>query len=362
MSNAIGAMKFNHSSDQQQAIFMDQQQRAELARLENQLNASLVGRTHPFGHHQNAPGIMSGFHGGMNPLFFAAAGGGSFPGTEMFRNHLQQHQQQIGMTHGDSRTFSSLSEQQLRMNLIQNQILMGGNSRGYPGFDNMPMLPMGGVGFGTPFPHSSALVNRFSSNQFKDDNTSAAAPFATHQVVSHQALYTRENTSNMEVKSVKPVLYMSNDDDALSDYQCLVRKQIEVFEAGSEDVESNAQGRNKPIILDQVGIRCRHCSSIPPRHRTRGATYYPAKLQGLYQAAQNMASSHLCNHCQLIPDALRQELVILRDRKSLAGGGKQYWADGVAALGVVEGDWFLHFKNSSRHTAPNKGSAKESEG
>ena len=166
----------------------------------------------------------------------------------------------------------------------------------------------------------------------------------------------------MEVKVVKPVLYMSNDDDALSDYQCLVRKQIEVFEAGSEDVESNAQGRNKPIILDQVGIRCRHCSSIPPRHRTRGATYYPAKLQGLYQAAQNIASTHLCIHCQLIPDTLRQELVILRDRKELAEGEKQYWADGIAAFGVVQGDQFLHFKNSLRHNAIQNGSAANESG
>ena len=364
MNNAIGAMKFSHTLDQQQVLFMDHhQQRAELARLESQLNSNLVGRTLPFGHHPNNTGIMSGFHGAMNPLLFVAAGRGSFPGTEMFMNQLQQQQQQqFGMPQGDMRSIGGLSDHQLRLSFFQNQILMAGHSRGYPGFNNISMHPMGGVGLGSPLPHSSALADRFSSNHSRDDSNSAAATFAKHQVLSHQALYTRENTSNMEVKVVKPVLYMSNDDDALSDYQCLVRKQIEVFEAGSEDVESNAQGRNKPIILDQVGIRCRHCSSIPPRHRTRGATYYPAKLQGLYQAAQNMASSHLCNHCQLIPDNLRQELVILRDRKSLAGGGKQYWADGVAALGVVEGDWFLHFKNSSRHSATKKGSAKESGG
>ncbi len=41
------------------------------------------------------------------------------------------------------------------------------------------------------------------------------------------------------------ILYLSCDDDSLSDYQCLVRKQIELFEAKEDDVESNAQGRNK---------------------------------------------------------------------------------------------------------------------
>jgi hypothetical protein len=109
-------------------------------------------------------------------------------------------------------------------------------------------------------------------------------------------------------------LYMSCDDDSLSAYQCTVRKQIEIFEARIEDVESNAQGRNKPITLGQVGIRCRHCTrwvysalqspccrlmistqliksfflaySLHARNRARASVYYPAKLLGLYQAAQ----------------------------------------------------------------------------
>jgi hypothetical protein len=141
---------------------------------------------------------------------------------------------------------------------------------------------------------------------------------------------------------------MKCDDENISRYQCLVRQQIELFAASEEDIDSNAQGRNKPIVLGQVGIRCRHCSKIPPRHRTRGATYYPAKLTGLYQAAQNMASAHLCNHCQHIPDALRRNLIALRDRKSSAGGGKQYWADGVRVLGVIESDGVL-LLGPSRH-------------
>jgi hypothetical protein len=162
--------------------------------------------------------------------------------------------------------------------------------------------------------------------------------------ISHQALYARdaseEDGSGGQKRSV---LYMACDDDSLSAYQCLVRKQVQLFDANEDDVESNAQGRNRAIVMGQVGIRCRHCSKIPPRHRTRGATYYPAKLNGLYQAAQNMASAHLGKHCQLIPDRLRQELIILRDRKSSAGGGKQYWADGVRVLGVVETNDVLRF-------------------
>ena len=165
--------------------------------------------------------------------------------------------------------------------------------------------------------------------------------------IPHQDLYARETSADDNDQSgdgPRLVLYMQAcDDDNLSAYQCLVRKQVELFEAKDEDIESNAQGRNKPIVPGQVGIRCRHCSRIPPRHRTRGATYYPAKLHGLYQAAQNMASAHLCHHCQLIPDALRRDLITLRDRKSSAGGGKRYWADCVRIQGVVEANGILRF-------------------
>jgi hypothetical protein len=138
-------------------------------------------------------------------------------------------------------------------------------------------------------------------------------------------------------------LFLNSDTAALSAYQCLVRKQIELFEAGTVDVESNAQGRNRPIVLGQVGIRCRHCSHLNPRERSRGATYYPAQLQGLYQACQNLSLTHLATHCQLIPCEIRSELEQLRKRKSSAGGGKKYWADAAKVLGVYEDGDGLRF-------------------
>ena len=64
--------------------------------------------------------------------------------------------------------------------------------------------------------------------------------------------------------------------------------------------------------------------------------YYSATLDGLYQAAQNMAKNHLCRHCRLIPGDVRAKLVGLRDSKRRAAGGKKYWAEGVRCLGVIE--------------------------
>lgn len=123
----------------------------------------------------------------------------------------------------------------------------------------------------------------------------------------------------------------------------LVRKNVELFEAREEDIASNAQGRNKPINLGQVGIRCTHCARLSPPERVRGAQYYPSKLEGLYQAAQNLANGHLMDGCPLIPAPLREELIQLKAKKSSAGGGKAAWAQRVHALGVYEDDCGLRF-------------------
>jgi hypothetical protein len=122
----------------------------------------------------------------------------------------------------------------------------------------------------------------------------------------------------------------------LSEYQILVRTQLEVFEATTNDIECNTQGRKKPVVMYQVGLRCCHCAMLPLRSRGRGAVYYPAKLLGIYQAAQNMALSHLSTTCPRLSPLQKDELHRLRDRRDNANGGKQYWADGCRALGIIE--------------------------
>jgi len=141
-------------------------------------------------------------------------------------------------------------------------------------------------------------------------------------------------------------LYLSCDYQTLSEYQMLVRKQIELFEANCDDVDANAQGRNKPVTLGQVGIRCRHCAYDQQR-RTRGAVYYPSKLESIYQAAQHMASIHLVEHCPRIPADVRAQLLQLRQQQqksSSGGGGKRQWAEKARALGVREDEHGLRFE------------------
>ena len=137
-----------------------------------------------------------------------------------------------------------------------------------------------------------------------------------------------------------------SDTEQLSKYQVLIRLQLEYFVSQDDDVAYSVQGRKKQIVVGQVGIRCRHCSYLPHRLRGRGAGYYPAKLSGVYQAAQNMATNHLNQHCNIIPAAIREELCSLRGgrHESSTGGGKQYWTNKCTEIGLIERDDGVYFR------------------
>jgi len=139
-------------------------------------------------------------------------------------------------------------------------------------------------------------------------------------------------------------LYLSCNPDHLSEYQCLIRKNMELFEATEQDVASRIKGRNKPIVLGQVGIRCCHCRFIPIAERERSSMYYPHTLVGIYQAAQILAQQHFLEACAHVPPHVRQELVESKTKKSFATAGKEYWAATAEALGVYEDQYGLRFE------------------
>jgi hypothetical protein len=181
----------------------------------------------------------------------------------------------------------------------------------------------------------------------------------------------RSNSNTADTSLVIPmmtrrppkILYLSCDADYLNDYQCLIRKNMELFEATPSDVEMKIRGRNKPIVLGQVGLRCIHCkpvsssfaamatttttSSPPPK----GSVYYPQSLLGIYQAAQVLANGHWVAQqdvCTQIPPFLKQQMWQLKQCTTVANQpsqGKEYWATNAAVLDVVEhSEWGLRFK------------------
>ncbi len=171
-------------------------------------------------------------------------------------------------------------------------------------------------------------------------------PLADSGCLSSISLRAESLGHNREDRKLPRIIHVPSDDSALSPYQCLVRWQIELFEASEADIHATAQGRNRPIIVGQVGIRCIHCGRLPIERRARGAVYFPSTLMSTYQTAQNMANSHLMKDCLDIPRYIREDLVRIRlrensesqnTRKSAFGGGRAYWARGLQTNhGVIE--------------------------
>jgi hypothetical protein len=134
-----------------------------------------------------------------------------------------------------------------------------------------------------------------------------------------------------------PLLHFPTDNEFLSEKQIFIRKQIEFFEAGLGEVGKTTSGRKRPIIREQVGIQCRHCAVIPMRYRERGAVYFPSKLIGVYQAAQNMVSTHMITLCRHIDRESKETLISFMQTRSCTGhGGKVYWAETAKAQNVLE--------------------------
>jgi hypothetical protein len=145
-------------------------------------------------------------------------------------------------------------------------------------------------------------------------------------------------------------LYLDSDEEVLSKYQCLLRKQIELFEAGPDDVRGHVQGRNTPIHLGQVGIRCRHCVPFVKNTRASGAVYYSKTLGGIYQVAQNMSKLHLQKTCNLLDANTRTELAKLGQLSQLknraSGSGPKYWSGCLREMGLYEKKGCLRFQNN----------------
>jgi len=174
----------------------------------------------------------------------------------------------------------------------------------------------------------------------------------------------RRSTMERVAQTMPIVLYTEDDDAYLTPYQCLLRKQLELFEAGPEDVRSSSQqGRTTNIQVGQVGLRCRHCTG-GLASRTKGALYYSHSIDGVYQIGQNIGKVHLTERCYRIPDDIRRKLIALRSDSRRASSGKIYWSDRIRRLGVYEEGSILRFRpphvSLSSSSEPTEG--KEDEG
>lgn len=99
------------------------------------------------------------------------------------------------------------------------------------------------------------------------------------------------------VSQCPPVIPMADEDDAtnLSENLAFLRRQLEYFEATTEDVQIRQAkgGKHRTVHAGQVGIRCVHCAHRLFADRPAGAVAFPTSIGLVYQAVRNWQSKSM---------------------------------------------------------------------
>jgi hypothetical protein len=213
-----------------------------------------------------------------------------------------------------------------------------------PGEARLPSLPANAI---NQLLGPNASLNRYDTSG-QDMNSFIRQQLLSQNLASnHQDrrfLPQMMQEAKSQPDAILPVLlYAKSDDVTLSPYQCLVRQQMELFEASEDDVQFNISKMSKAIAVGQVGLRCRHCAVLPPFARPKAAVYYPRTLDSLYQFGQNMVKNHHCGSCMKIDEVTKQKLLHLQEERRRGKGGRERWAEAARTMGVVEGQRGLRF-------------------
>ena len=134
--------------------------------------------------------------------------------------------------------------------------------------------------------------------------------------------------------SSRVLLSTPEDKQWLSDYDCFVRKQIEVFCASSEDIGRSKQ-RKSVVKEGQVGIRCIHCALAKEMPIDGGGVSYPASISGIYDAVREFTRLHL-ESCTNLPRDTRSRLGKAKGASSLSSVLRNYYKVSAKSIGLVD--------------------------
>jgi hypothetical protein len=145
----------------------------------------------------------------------------------------------------------------------------------------------------------------------------------------------QQSASNEQWHSGSTSLAMAESDrEWLSELNCFIRTYcVEAFSATEDDVtRSSKRGR---IALNQVGIRCRHCTFLPLKEKEVAAVSFPTSIGGIYESVKRWQRVHL-QVCESVPQNVRAKLGVLANTNVWVPTTRQYWTDSAKALGLVD--------------------------
>lgn len=137
-------------------------------------------------------------------------------------------------------------------------------------------------------------------------------------------------------------LHLLDDHLYFSRRQCLLREQIVLFRASCSTPRT---GRRSPVLINQVGIRCRHCAHLA--QLPTGAAFFPHNVKGIYALAMKMRTNHFENGvCSQMPHNLKTEFASLVGRWKTIDqcvGGKLVWERRAKTLGLIDTSGGIRF-------------------
>jgi len=130
------------------------------------------------------------------------------------------------------------------------------------------------------------------------------------------------------------LLAIPEDKEWLSDTDCFIRRQVEVFCASADDVDVARSDRKFPIHEGQVGIRCIHCA-LSKQGARGSAVAYPFSVSGIYESIREFQRLHL-DACENLPAELKVKLSDLKGSTSLSSVLRKYYVLAAKALGLKD--------------------------
>jgi len=133
--------------------------------------------------------------------------------------------------------------------------------------------------------------------------------------------------------SSRILLAIPEDKEWLSDTDVFVRRQLEVFCATMDDVETARSDRKYPVYEGQVGIRCVHCA-LSKGAKGSGVAY-PFSISAIYESVREFQRLHLEGCANLAP-SVKSRLTDLKGASSLSSVLRKYYVLAARALGLKD--------------------------
>jgi hypothetical protein len=93
---------------------------------------------------------------------------------------------------------------------------------------------------------------------------------------------------------------------------------IEAFGAVEEDLNLPLNGRTKPSLVGQVGLRCKWCKDKPFQICEQLCLICPDTISSIYNGAYQMLRMHF-DLCQIVQEDVKKKVALLKNATPRGG-------------------------------------------